>query len=58
MTDEASCPAVGPAPETVMRLLSEFREEETLRMVGGTETLLAPERLKALTADHFGASLA
>ena len=58
MTDGVTCPAVGPAPETVMRLLSGFREEGLLRTEKRAVTLLAPERLTALPVDRFGASLA
>ena len=49
---------VGLTPETVMRLLSEFREEGILRTEGRAVTLLAPERLKALTLERPEAPLA
>jgi CRP-like cAMP-binding protein len=49
---------VGLTPETVMRLLSEFRMEGILRTEGRAVTLLAPERLKALTLERPEASLA
>ncbi len=49
---------VGLTPETVMRLLSEFREEGILRTEGRAVTLLAPARLKALTLERPEAALA
>lgn len=58
MTDGATCPAVGPAPETFMRLLSGSREERLLGMEKRAVTLLAPGRLKALIADRFGTPIA
>jgi len=49
---------VGLTPETVIWLLSEFREEGILRTEGRAVTLLAPERLKALTLERPEAPLA
>ncbi len=44
-------------PETVMWLLSEFREEGILRTEGRALTLLTTERLKALALEPPEASL-
>jgi CRP/FNR family transcriptional regulator len=43
---------VGLTAETVMRLLSEFREEGILRTEGRIMTLLAEQRLKALALER------
>ncbi len=43
---------VGLTPETVMRLLSEFREGGILRTERRALTLLMPDRLKALVVDR------
>ena len=45
-------------PETVMRLLSEFREEGILRTEGREVTLVAPDRLKALALERLEPPLA
>ncbi len=49
---------VGLTPETVMRLLSEFREEGILRTERREMTLVSPDRLKALALERLEPSLA
>ncbi len=48
---------VGLTPETVMRLLSEFREGGIVRTERREMTLVAPDRLKALTLEGLEASV-